>query len=272
MTRKFLKHAICWMLFILYEISLARYMGDQSGLLQYGCFYLLSIALFYLTASVVLRRLPAKGSFSAYVSTGLFILLELGIYSYLSVILNNAFRGFRGVRLVTHVEPAVLMSAGWRGIYFIALSGAYFAILRAINAVRAGNEAQIRELKAINKSERLEKEILILRNAYLQARVNPHFLFNTLSFIYNQAEEGDPDTARNISLLSEIMQYSLTSMEKDGKVALYRELNQIKRYISLNLSRFGNNLFLENEIVIRRRGYRSQDPAFNIIHFYRERI
>lgn len=250
MTRRLLKHIICWALFILYEVSLDRYMGDKASLLEFGCFYILDIALFYFNALVILRKFLAGNSFLKYVGVCFFILLELTIYSYISVILNNAFKGWTIPRLFSHVETAILVTAAWRGIYFIALSGAYFAVLKAIKAVNESNKAKISELNAQNKNEKLEKDIVILQNAYLQAQINPHFLFNTLNFIYNQAEEGNPDTAKNISLLSEIMQYSLTTLEKDGKVPLCQEINQIKRYLCLNLSRFDNTLFLLEEISV----------------------
>src|SRR5699024_1465264 len=47
-----------------------------------------------------------------------------------------------------------------------------------------------------------------------------------------------------------IMQYSLASRASDGKVLLCRELDHIKRYIKLNLSRFNDMLFLEQDISV----------------------
>src|SRR5699024_5542622 len=95
----------------------------------------------------------------------------------------------------------------------------------------------LRSYKTLYQTKPLDrkKDVIALQNAYLQAQINPHFLYNTLNFIYSQAVEGNRNASKNISLLSEIMQYSLASRASDGKVLLCRELDHIKRYIKLNL-------------------------------------
>jgi len=242
-------------------------MGERSSLLDYGCFYVLGISLFYFHAFVILKRISTKRSIPDYMVTGALALLTLGIYIYFSVILNNAFKGVTGIELVTHITIGVAISAGWRGIYFMALSSGYYAARWAINANKESSESKIKELKSQNENERLEKKIVMLQNAYLRAQINPHFLFNTLNFIYNQAEEKHPDVTKNISLLSEIMHYSLIPIEKDGKVSLTQELNQIKRYITLNLSRFDNTLFLEHEITFGEEAKNANIPPLIIFTF-----
>jgi sensor histidine kinase YesM len=246
--RRILTHVFCWALFIIYEVSIARYMGDHSTLLAFACFYVLDIGLFYFNAHVVLNNFASKKSISKYLFLVIAIMGELIVYAYLSVVLNNALKEKNGVNLFFFMKSKVAASAIWRGIYFIGLSVAYWSVLRFINAIKNTTAAKISELNAQNRSQKLEKDVLILRNAYLQARINPHFLFNTLNFLYNQAEEKNPGIGANIVLLSEIMQYSLSTEAEDGKVPLYKEIQHIKRYIRLNLSRFDQKLFLGEKI------------------------
>lgn len=246
--RKILSHVFCWALFIIYEVSIARYMGDHSTLLAFACFYILDIGLFYFNAHIVFNNFASKKSITRYLFLGIAILAELVVYAYFSVVLNNALKEKNGVNLFFYMKSDVVASAIWRGIYFIGLSVAYWSVLRSINAIKNTTAAKISELNALNKNQKLEKDILILRNAYLQTRINPHFLFNTLNFLYNQAEEKNPNIGANIVLLSEIMHYSLSSEEDDGKVPLYKEIHHIKRYVKLNLSRFDQKVFLEEKI------------------------
>jgi len=154
----------------------------------------------------------------------------------------------RDFQVFTTIKTSVLIMSASRGIYFLGLSIAYGAILRTIKAVKTSQKAQLDQLKSLQDKERLEKDIVKLNNSYLQARINPHFLFNTLNFLFNQVEEGNPDASKNIHLLSDIMRYSLSTLEDDGKVPMYQEIDHIKRYIKLNKSRFDNQLYLEDEI------------------------
>lgn len=243
-------HIACWAFFIVYEVSIARYMGDRSSLLVFGCFYILSIVLFYFNVYGVLDSFWPKKSLPGYITIAALILLELTLYSYLSVVLKNMFGGESGIQALTHIDGKAFVSAVWRGVYFIALSTAYYAVIRAIRAVKETAEVRIRELNTRHQKERLEKNVIVLQNAYLQAQINPHFLYNTLNFIYSQALEGNRNTSKHILLLSEIMQYSLASTGDDGMVLLCQEIDHIRRYIDLNLSRFNNTLFLEQDISV----------------------
>ena len=246
--RKILIHAVCWMLFISYEVSFSWYFGDHSTIFEYASFYFLDILFFYFNAHVAFIKFSENKSFSGFAALILVILTELIIYTYFSISLNNIFKQIKGFHIFTYINTDVLILSVWRGIYFLGLSIAYWAILRTIKAVKTSQKAKIDQLIALREKERLEKDILKLNNLYLQARINPHFLFNTLNFIFNQVEEGNPDASKNIHLLSDIMRYSLCPIEDDGKVPLYQEIDHIKRYIKLNKSRFDNQLYLEDEI------------------------
>ena len=245
--RKILIHAVCWMLFISYEVGVSWYFGEHSTIFEYACFYVLDILFFYFNAHFVFFKFTPSGSFSRYIILIVAILSELTIYTYISTTLNNAFMQMRDFQVFTSIKTPVLIMSVSRGVYFLGLSIAYWAVLRTIKAVKTSQNAQLNQLRSLRENERLEKDILKLNNSYLQARINPHFLFNTLNFIFNQVEEGDPDASKNIHLLSDIMRYSL-SIEEDGKVPLYQEIDHIKRYIKLNKSRFDNRLYLEDQI------------------------
>lgn len=75
----------------------------------------------------------------------------------------------------------------------------------------------------------------------LQARINPHFLFNSFNSIASLIST-DPDKAEKMMVdLSELFRYSLNS-EKSHFVTVEEELGIVKTYLSIEKIRFGENL------------------------------
>lgn len=240
-------HAICWVLFIVYEVSVSVHFGDQSSIGEYACFYILNILLFYVNAHVVFNG-HRKKTLPDILALLVLVPLEIFIYVAASTVLNNVFSHQGGLGLFLKFAPDVVIMSLWRAIYFFGLSIAYWAVLNTIRTMNDAQQVKMRELEMLREKEMLEKENIKLQNAYLQARINPHFLFNALNFIYNQVEEGHPEAPKNVVLLSEIMQYSLSTAEPDGMIPLHQEIDHIRRYIELNQNRFSDTLFLNNEI------------------------
>ena len=107
------------------------------------------------------------------------------------------------------------------------------------------------ELRARTERQReLEKGKLMAELAAIKYQINPHFLFNSLSFIYTKAIGQNKEVAQAVTLLAEIMRYALGEEEdKDGLVLLSTELDHMKNVIEMNQMRFNHNLkirFLED--------------------------
>ncbi len=90
-----------------------------------------------------------------------------------------------------------------------------------------------------------EKKRLQLENALLRSQINPHFLYNTLNFLYAKSLLFSKEVSDGIMQLSEIMQYSLRPQDADGHVILSEELEHIDNLVALARLRFGSNFFLE---------------------------
>lgn len=85
--------------------------------------------------------------------------------------------------------------------------------------------------------------------AYLQSQINPHFLFNTLNVLFSQAMRFSSDLAENISKLSDIMRYSIQTVEdKITAVPVQKELDHLQTLIEINQLRFGENYFVDYSI------------------------
>jgi len=78
---------------------------------------------------------------------------------------------------------------------------------------------------------------------FLKAQINPHFLHNTLNFLYAKSLPYSPELSEGILTLSEIMRYALSEGNtKDGKVALSDEIEHVRNVIKINQLRFSNKL------------------------------
>jgi len=97
-----------------------------------------------------------------------------------------------------------------------------------------------------SRSVRLEKDSIEARYETLKTQINPHFLFNSLNSLTNMVAENEQATSY-IANLSDFLRYILASRERE-LVLLREELNILNKYISIQESRFGDNLKTEIKI------------------------
>ena len=77
---------------------------------------------------------------------------------------------------------------------------------------------------------------------FLKAQINPHFLHNTLNFLYAKSLPYSSELSEGILTLSDIMRYALGPAARDGKVMLKDEIEHVRNVIKINQLRFSNNL------------------------------
>lgn len=85
----------------------------------------------------------------------------------------------------------------------------------------------------------------------LKAQLNPHFFFNSLNYLYGTAlNEKAAKTADAISILSEMMRYTVSGM-KENFVTIGEELKFIKSYLTLQRARLPekDSIVIEYKIV-----------------------
>jgi len=109
-----------------------------------------------------------------------------------------------------------------------------------------------RELEnAVLKQQELkaQQEKLQFEYAFLRSQINPHFLHNTLNMLFSQALNYSPELADNILKLSNIMRYSLESLQHEsGKVSIQRELEHLQTLIEIHNLRFGNTSTIQYNV------------------------
>lgn len=240
--RFYLTHLLVWLVFIAYESLITTFMsGKFWTLLDYFNAYFINVALFYINAHYVLPFWNKK----RYYLTIFLVILEISTATALKY-------GFAEISLYLHITTTSIfehLSTGlintiWRTIYFVGLSTGYWFALNTIVERKKVSDLEKSKLRSQLEQEQLHKKLADSEIAFLKAQINPHFLFNTLNFLYNSSLNTAPKLAEPILLLSDIMRYAITDTPKTGKVNLDDEIEQINTFISLNQFRFDHNLQL----------------------------
>lgn len=85
---------------------------------------------------------------------------------------------------------------------------------------------------------------------FLKAQINPHFLHNTLNFLYAKSLPYSNELSEGILTLSDIMRYALSEGNaKDGKALLKEEVEHVNNVIKINQLRFNQNLNVNFEVM-----------------------
>lgn len=238
---------LIWTLFILYECLVTYFLGGKfAGVIDYVTAYLLNILLFYANAAFVLPKTHRK-------SIPIIILAEVLLcIAYAGAKYGTTFTflhlGWSTISPFT-APQYFLAQTIWRFIYFMGLSWGYWFALNIIKQRKEISDLETSKLLDQLKSQELERKLVDSEIAYLKSQINPHFLFNTLNFLYNTALQVTPTLSKPILLLSDIMRYALTEVAQNGKVNLEDELDQINTFIELNQYRFGHNLQLSFNLI-----------------------
>jgi LytS/YehU family sensor histidine kinase len=94
----------------------------------------------------------------------------------------------------------------------------------------------------------LEKQKAEAELSALKHQINPHFLFNSLSFIYSKIIKFDEETADSVLILANIMRYALgQNADVNGLVNIMEEVKHIENVIEINQRRHNHRLHIQYE-------------------------
>jgi sensor histidine kinase YesM len=141
------------------------------------------------------------------------------------------------------VHLALLLVAYVMGsIFYIGIS----LLISYLTYLRDGRKQQ----KILEEQKmQLEVEKSNANFNFLKAQINPHFLHNTLNFLYAKSLPYSPELSEGILTLSDIMRYALSEGNaRDGKASLKDEIEHLRNVIKINQLRFSNNLNVHLEV------------------------
>jgi len=237
-SRTVLLHVLTWLGFVVYEQSVLLFTDSPPvDVLATSLNYGLNMALFYANSYWLLPRLYARHHPGRYAAAALallvtYALVRCELYLHLMPALHHA------TPAATPYGRFWILSL-YRGSFFQFISTGYW-FARSTIALEQQKRAQQELLRTT------EHSLMQANLAFLKSQINPHFLFNTLNFLYAQVYPHSENAANAILLLSDTMRYALHE-DADGKVMLTQEVQHLHNYIALNQLRFSQQLQVEFE-------------------------
>ncbi|WP_316814646.1 sensor histidine kinase [Pedobacter nyackensis] len=237
-------HFIAWFFFIFYEIVLAGILrGYFASPGNYFVFYVFNISLFYFHAHFILPRARKNSKHTIWLLP-LLILIEVVVYVPLTIGIVAILQKYTSLDVFTSAafDKTSLGNGVWRTIYFILFSSGYYYLMNYLKERKAFQQSENEKLMMIIENQHVQSELIKSQHAHLKAQINPHFLFNTLSFIYSNTRKVVPEAAEAIMALSEMMRYALQDDSEHTFIPLKLEIEQVKNLIRLHQLKAENNL------------------------------
>jgi two-component system LytT family sensor kinase len=231
-------HWVWWLLYIIYELFIFYYStGRISGIAKYLLFYGLNIILFYVHYYVLSSALG--GNRNRYVRLAVLVIAELSVFLTIKVAFDllylQAERPQDDQWLMIRKLAALDL---YRSLFFVGLSSLYWAASNISNFERRTKEAEIRQLTSARDALALEARLARSENALLRQQINPHLLFNSLNAIHSTVYKVSEEAAETVIMLSDILRFSMTEADEDGKIFLKDEIGQISNLIAINRARY----------------------------------
>jgi LytS/YehU family sensor histidine kinase len=199
-----------------------------------------TVVYFYFTLNIFYRLLADKKNTLAFVKYAVIGVIALFIYNFLSFYYLSGAEELAEVQAQTGTKNVsvglIVLSFAFSILFQLGFSIliAYLTYLRDEKKQRKILEEQKMQLE-VEKSQ--------ANFNFLKAQINPHFLHNTLNFLYAKSLPYSSELSEGILTLSDIMRYALSEGNaKDGKAPLKDEIEHVRNVIKINQLRFSNNL------------------------------
>ncbi|RZK17545.1 MAG: hypothetical protein EOO86_12340 [Pedobacter sp.] len=248
--KKYQIHLIAWGSYIIYEVFITGIINKRFGQpASYIIVYFFNITLFYFHAHYFKKSIDSHSNTIKFFKILILIVSEMSLYTlgvfcfrYLFNALNLA--DYRDIIF----DQEFVVSCIWRSLYFIGFATGYVYILKSFEDRKKVEALERQSLVTQIEKQALENDLVQSQNNFLRSQINPHFLFNTLNFIYNDARKKAPMAADAIMNLAEMMRYALKRPEASEMVPLSEEVEQIEHLINLHQLRTANTLNLKLEV------------------------
>lgn len=232
--KKYKIHLLCWTIFIVYEsviTSIVFY--NWANPIIYLSHYFVFIVFFYLHADFVLPWV-LKRKREVYLLLPIAVALEAFWHmvfqyadSYLLTYLNIS-------KVQVKVDLNSILMNVYRSITFLLFATGYFFIKTYVTERKKREEVEKERLQAIISKQQVEQELALAQHAFLKAQINPHFLFNTLDFIFHQINTHSEIAGEAIIRLADIMRFAVNTDYTKPKTVLGEEIEQVENLLYLH--------------------------------------
>ena len=239
--KKFSIHLMVWLIYMLYEIFII-YLADLpivmfniviNFIINAGIFYAAWLSFISIRDHIKSRLL----NIILYVIACIVIVvLSVGLKVAVDMWLNHQ-------PLESITTKARMGTLTMRSIYFSLIGVAYSFVHLAAVRQKEVYQHKLDNAMLKQEQEKLQKNALQSELNLIKSQINPHFLFNTLGFLYSETYNAMPKVGQSILMLSDIMRHALSGT-KDGYSTLDSELSYINDYINIHKDR-NDRIFLD---------------------------
>ena len=217
---------------MLYEtVIVGLLFNDFGNPIKYLGHYAVAILLFYLHADKALPFATANKKHFFW-RLPLVLVIEISMYVVAQFLVSKLMIWI-GVAKTDVVFNFELIARNlYRAILLIGYGTGYYFLQTYLAERRKTEELEKDRLKAIIEQQKITQELVHAQNAFLKAQINPHFLFNTLDFIYHNVSEKSPIAGEAIIRLSHMMRFAIDADRLD-KNYLADEIEQVENLLYL---------------------------------------
>jgi sensor histidine kinase YesM len=222
-----------------------------KNILLLSTFYLCSIAIYFLNFFVISPKLLSKKRIIPFILAVFgMILLFAGLRYLVQEIILFSFTGEHNYHPNSRRFFYYIFDNSYYALTPILYSTLVFLVLKYNE-----NKDKIFQLKL----EHSQGEI-----NFLKSQISPHFLFNTLNTFYSELIDKQPNTAKDIHRLSELLRYVTYESNQDF-MPLDKELKFIEDYMYFYKIRFEDQLFVK--VTVEGEVGEKRVPSLVLIHF-----
>jgi len=227
-------HLFIWGVLITYELyTISFAIGIVAKPDRIIAHYIINICFFYFTSLCVIPYSLRYGKqwlwrLPFFLATALVLLIlskgliDLG-FNLLDKDLGRAL----------NFDARYIGGAAWRSLYFLALAFLFYYFRTYVRERDARERLERQNFENQIKEQQLELELTRARQAYLKAQINPHFLFNTLNYIFSLIQKSEPEAAKAIIRLSNMMRFALDAEHAESNPPLSVEIAHSRNLIDL---------------------------------------
>ncbi len=205
--------------------------------------FLYYVTLFFFGINLYYGLITANKKFLSYLRVAAVVIL--GAFAYKTIL----YYFFPFVLHNKHASPLTVWGSMFSSlipILIVSYLVAYITYVRESLKQRRILEAQKLQLEA---------QISQANFNFLKAQINPHFLHNTLNFLYAKSLPHDPELSEGILTLSDVMRYALDQgYQKNGKAPLKDEIEHVNNVIKISQLRFSNTLNVKFDVTGKTEG------------------
>lgn len=239
-------HVLIIALVISYETWATLTFGVRGSFWDYACYYVLNICFFYANAFFIIKY--ALNRSNVIVRVILFTIIGFSLYSFFFLSLGYIlkYNKIQGFPTKKQIEFEFARSV-FRGIMVLLYSMVYCFARYVISQIKLANRIKLEKAEAERQKVHLQNRMLLAENALLEAQIQTHLLFNTLSYVYDKTMDLPGGPGEAVLILNDVMRYSLKKVPADGKMPINEEIEHIRNIVRLGELRHDEGLFIEVE-------------------------